>query len=320
METLKCRKIEKIKKMQNTQKNNIIIKSMRKITILCFLLLWGSVYAQDLIVTNSGDSLNCKITKVKNEEIHFTYKHLGKIMSMRLRLDEIKVSQFKYFEVPEVPVEKVLAMENYPRIRIALNGGYAYRIARIDPEIVYISKDLTDYMKKLKHGFNYGLDFSYYFNKYCGIGIGYNAFQSKNKIENYDLISPYYPLWGEINDNIRIDFVGAFLNSRLLHANNKNALLFGLGVGYIRYYDKGKANYQDVIIKGGSVGLRGNMGYDISINKNIAIGFQFSYIFGILTQVKVYNGDYFETAYMKENENLSRIDLSVGLRFNIWKL
>ena len=292
---------------------------------LVFLFGIGRLYAQDLIVTNNGDSLNCKITKIKNKEISFTYKHLGKITSTRLRLDEVKVCQFKYFEVPEVPVELILAKQIYPRIRIAAHGGYAYRTAEIEHyfDVMFnlecSSTDLTDYVKKLKHGFNYGFDVSYYFNRYCGIGIGYNAFQSKNKLENFEIvIDPDWPnSYGEMNDNIRVDFVGAFFNSRFLHAKDKNALWLGLGIGYINYCDKGRMLSTNLTVEGGNVGLCGNLGYDISISKNLAIGFQFSYIFGKPTigySYTLYQG----TVDVKEN--LSRIDLSAGLRFNIWKL
>jgi len=302
-------------------------KVKRICIVVCVLLFMFpfSFYAQDLIITNGGDSLNCKIIKVKNDEVSFAYKHLGKIMNTKLRLDEISVCQFKYFETPEVPVDEFLKKRVYPRIRIAVQGGYAYRTAELSSNLTdypfYIT-GLTDYMNKLKHGFNYGVDFSYYFNKYFGIGVGYNAFQAKNKmqVDIKDMPGGITIFYGEMSDNIRIDFVGAFFNSRILHAKNKNALLFGLGVGYIAYQDKGYALNYTGTIKGGNVGFCGNIGYDISITKNLAVGLQCSYIFGRLTQGKVkYSYPYpYETSITNENENLSRIDISAGLRVNIW--
>ena len=47
-----------------------------KNTILFLLTLCVNIaIAQDLIVTQEGDTINAKITKVKLEMIYFTFKH-----------------------------------------------------------------------------------------------------------------------------------------------------------------------------------------------------------------------------------------------------
>ena len=60
-------------------------------TLLC--LFAGYVaYGQDLIVTVSGDSLNCSITEVRNEAIFFRYDAAGSILSM----PKSQVASYKY--------------------------------------------------------------------------------------------------------------------------------------------------------------------------------------------------------------------------------
>ncbi len=49
---------------------------MKKIFIFALLaVIANSIVAQDLIITSEGDSINCKITKVKNDFVYFTFKH-----------------------------------------------------------------------------------------------------------------------------------------------------------------------------------------------------------------------------------------------------
>ena len=42
------------------------------LVLLIFLLTYYSSNAQDVIITNDGDSIDCKITRVTNEFVHFT--------------------------------------------------------------------------------------------------------------------------------------------------------------------------------------------------------------------------------------------------------
>jgi hypothetical protein len=59
--------------------------------ILC-LFAGYAAYGQDLIVTTSGDSLNCKITEVKTEAIFFRYDAGGNIVSLPMNM----VASHKY--------------------------------------------------------------------------------------------------------------------------------------------------------------------------------------------------------------------------------
>jgi len=60
-------------------------------TLLC-LFAGYAAYGQDLIVTVSGDSLNCSITEVRNDAIFFRYDAAGSILSM----PKNQVASYKY--------------------------------------------------------------------------------------------------------------------------------------------------------------------------------------------------------------------------------
>ena len=101
------------------------------LTLSLFLFVTKAVFSQDLIVTDEGDSINCKITKVKAENIYFTFKHKNEIRNTLLPMSKVKEHQFDFYKINEVPTGHVVREENYQHFRIALNGGYSYQTAKI---------------------------------------------------------------------------------------------------------------------------------------------------------------------------------------------
>lgn len=274
-----------------------------------------SIQAQDLIITNEGDSLNCKITKIKSDNIYFTFKHKDEIRSTLLPLGQVKYHQYNYYQASEVPSDKVVGNEIYPHFRAALNGGWSYRVAKLADNI---PSDFEQYMKDLKSGYHYGLDLSYYFSEQLGFGFKYYNYRSKNEINNVYVTLPNGSTqYGKMSDDISINFIGPFFSTRLLDSNKKNSFLINLGIGYMGYTDKAVL-ISDFIIKGSTVGLCWDIGYDIGLTENLALGFQLSYMIGTLTQYDLSDGVNTETVKLEKDnyESLSRIDLSIGLRFN----
>jgi len=81
------------------------MKSILGLILLIFIA--NSVYSQDLIVTNDGDSVNCKITKVETDNIYFTFKHNDEIRNTLLPISNVKIHQFNFYQTSAVSEEKV---------------------------------------------------------------------------------------------------------------------------------------------------------------------------------------------------------------------
>jgi hypothetical protein len=283
--------------------------------IISVMIFSISIQAQDLIVTNEGDSLNCKISKIKGDNMYFTFKYKDEIRSTLLPLVQVKFHQYNYYQISEVPADNVVGNEIYPHIRVAINGGWSYRVAKLADNI---PSDFKQYMKGLKSGYHYGLDLSYFFSEQLGFGLKYYNYKSKDEINNVYVTPPGGPTqYGKMSDNISINFIGPIFSTRLLNADKKNSFLFNLGIGYMGYKDKAVL-ISDYTLKGNTLGLCWDIGYDIGLSENFAIGFQFSYMIGTLTQYKFSDGVNTETIKLVNDnyESLSRIDLSIGLRFN----
>lgn len=283
-----------------------------------FFFIANSIYSQDLVVTSEGDSLNCKITKVKTDNIYFTFKHKDEIRSTLLPMSNVKYHQFDFFQTNEVPKEKVVGYENYPHFRIAVNGGYSYMPAKISDNT---PSDFKDYAKELKSGYHFGFDATYYLTEPLGFGFKYSVFKSKNSFGNiYAEDQEGNREYGKMSDDLTITFIGPTFSTRLLNSNKTNAFLFDLSIGYIGYTN----NYvliDDFEMTGSTVGFVFELGYDISLSKNVSLGFQFSSVSGDLMEFKLSDGVDTKTV-KRDNEgdqliSTSHIDFSVGLRINL---
>ena len=288
---------------------------MKKLLLfLVGLFLTLISFSQDLIVTGSGDSINCVITKVKKDYIYFTFSHNGDIRNTLLPVSDVPSFQKGYFETPEVPPEKIKNNINYQRIRIALNGGFGYQTAKIGDNV---PNDFRDYVKKLKSGITFGGDITYYFSETMGAGVKYSLFHSSNSLDNiYIENAEGERRYGAMSDDLNISYIGPSFSTRLLNHKKSNAMISSISLGYMAY-NNDKVMVDKYKMTGSTLGLSFDLGYDIKIADKISLGIQLSYTSGTLFNYKWDDGNTIETIELEAGsyEGLNRIDLSVGLRF-----
>jgi hypothetical protein len=290
---------------------------LRNLFVVLFVAIFiGSGRGQDLIVTTEGDSINCKITKAEPDYIYFTFKHKGEMRNTLLSVAQVKTYTYNYYSNSEVPSESSVTNFPYPRFRAAINGGWSYRTAKITSNI---PSDLKGYVEDLKSGYHYGIDLGYFFTEHVGLGLRYSTFRTKNEIDNVYVTYPNgSSRYGKMSDDISVNFIGPLLNTRLISKNKKNGLFLNFGLGYMGYKDESELVSENFTIKGSTLGLCWEVGYDIGLSDKISIGFQLSLMQGVLSEYEISNGQQTQTIELEkdEYENLSRIDISVGLRFN----
>jgi hypothetical protein len=288
---------------------------MRKLLILAVLIfVSNSIFSQDLIVTNEGDSINCKITKVKTDNIYFTFKHRDEIRSTLLPVSSIKTHQIDYFQTSEVPKDKVVGYENYQHFRIALNGGFSYQTAKVAESV---PSDFKDYISELKSGYHFGGDLTYYFTEPLGFGFKYYLFKSSNSLDNIYLEdTDGNRTYGKMSDDLTISFIGPTFSTRLLSHDKKNAFLMNLSLGYMGYTND-KVIIDEYKMTGSTMGFLFDIGYDVGLSENLSLGFQISFLIGTLFEYDWNDGSTTETIDLEEGEyeSLNRIDFSIGLRF-----
>ncbi|MGV8091371.1 MAG: outer membrane beta-barrel protein [Mangrovibacterium sp.] len=291
---------------------------MKRLYFVLFLsLLFIGGYAQDLLITNTNDSINCKITAEKSNLVYFNFMHQGEFRKTLLAKRNVKQIVYNYFDEAIVEPQEVKRAENFNRFRVSLNGGIGYRTARNPDDLPDF---LDNYADGLKWGGCFSADAGYFINESIGLGLKYNYFGSSNSMQNVTMDVNYdgYPETGAMSDNINISFVGPMVSSMVYSGNRKNAFFFNLALGYLHYLDKGELIGYDVKMKGSTVGFVGDIGYQIGLSDALSLAFTCSYTIGTLSKMKIELGDASYTVKPEDDkkENLGRIELTVGLVFH----
>lgn len=288
----------------------------KTITTILLTLFACILFAQDLIVTSKGDSINSKITKVKRDNIYFTFKHNDEVRSTLLPTSDVKNHQFNFFTESEVLEKDIVGFKDYQQFRIAFNAGYSYRTAPIADNI---PTEFREYTKSLKSGYNLGGNITYFNTEIFGFGATCNVFKSSNSIANASMDvgdGMGTVVTGTLQENISILFTGPTFTTRLLSHSKENAFFATYSLGLLRYTDK-ILLINDYKMFGNTVGYALDLGYDWKVSEDLALGVQLSLFRGYLASYQFTDGFSTQTVELQrgEYEGLGRIDLSVGLRF-----
>jgi hypothetical protein len=205
--------------------------------------------------------------------------------------------------------------DDYPKIRLALQGGWSYRTAGVSKDVQPI---LRDYLKGLKSGYNYGANATFFFSRAFGVGIEYNSFHCKNQLDGLIIIDTVTKKkrTGSLEDNITINFFGASITGREVFGRTDNFNAWGsFSLGYISYKDDG-VTIDPIYITGWTVGVGTSLGLDVALSKEISIGAQVSYLRGVLLSATYTYPAGTSTIDFEDGkgEDISRIDVSGGLR------
>jgi len=266
--------------------------------------------AQDLIVTDRGDSLNCKITKIKKDYIYFAFKFENEVKNTLLHVDQIKFFEIDFFAIPEFSYKKVKNIKDFQKVRLGFFGGPSYMLGKISDDV---PEDFIPYYKKLKSGYHLGGDIRFFTSEYFGLGLKYMNFKTQNKIEKIYATNTVtgVTMTGSLEDDITIQYFGPIVSAKFHNKNNNIFFLINMSMGYIGY-----KNYATLIdsytLTGNTIGEISEFIIDIKIDKNFAFGCGLSYMVGSMSSIKK-DG---EVIKLEDDEyiSVSRIDFSLGLR------
>jgi len=186
----------------------------------------------------------------------------------------------------------------YKPLRIAVSIGLGLRHQFLS-DLPYENED-----SEVAFRFPIEVDIDYYFNDYLGCGITMSKFNVEGNIAYNG---------GPQTHKTSTIFIGPVFASRFFNHSKKNVFNMNFSIGYLNYKDRYFSSFHNPgQMNLGTVGVLTAFGYDIGLNKNFAIGFQFSMLLGGIT--KKYGEYPFYNAYGRQS--LSRLNLTIGLRFN----
>lgn len=203
------------------------------------------------------------------------------------------------------------------KIRIAVQSGYSYRLAKVSDNV---PPEYKGYVKSLKSGYNIGLDAAFFITPEFGLGLKYSRFGSSGTFKDVRATSGDDVIFGKkFTDDISINFYAASYTSQWVIGNGRSSILGILGLGYLGYKDEGEIVGQIVKQTGGTFGASVDLGYDYALSNRISIGAGIGLVTGTLSKIKTERNGVSTTAEPNDEnkENLTRLDINAGIRFRI---
>lgn len=273
--------------------------------------------AQDLIVTNNGNSINSKITQTTNEHVYFTIKDENERRNTMLPINQIITQQKNDYSGSDSPKNQSIR-DLYPRFRFAADIGWQYRTAKTASNL---TTEWKNHINKMRSGFHYDAQIGFFFKKFMGFEAVFSQQRFGNTSDNITLTDTYggYIGSGTIRERILFNYYGANYLLRVFDAKKRNCWLFAVGFGYISIDDRIVFNNDyNFRMTGGTLGSNISIGYDIGLSEGLALGFKASLMGGTVRHFKqIVNGiTTNHTLPEGYGEGLGSIKLSVGLRFN----
>ncbi len=261
----------------------------------------------DLIVTEKGDSLNCKIINLLDNGIEYGFAANGNFMKAILPTKEIKSFKFGYFTKKLVP--------KYSKSRLSFDIGLGYRTASSPANI---SSSYKEHLNKLRSGLSVGADFTGFLSPSFGLGLRFNYYSSSQQSDRVSINNGSF-YTGAISEKIKIMYIAPSLSFRTIDVASQSSFLFSVGAGYMSYKDEFFL-LQESLISGKTTGLNLSIGFDSPVGqtKKNSLKFQISLLSGSLNEINVKSGNTNQNIKLEgdNREGLGRLDVTIGFSFS----
>lgn len=278
--------------------------------------------AQDRIITNQNDTINCKISKVTSSNIFFTIR-TGNV-STGGKVERNNVLSY-YSENGTDDVNTGFITPAASRWRLGLSGGLNYITASSsEAETALIQQGVTkqdakSYYNDLKLGLSGGADLHYMITKMYGIGMIYKFYSTNSKIESFfDPQDGVNLIFGQMNEKIYVHYAGlSFYSEQFMRSNPRWKFSACYSAGMAFYRDEAIVVNTPFLLTGKAFATNLDLGLEYFVFPRISAGINVSYFLSSLKKVTLNDGNSTTVQELeKENyENISRLDLSVGIRF-----
>lgn len=292
------------------------------LAVIFFLGFIPAVFSQDKIITINNDTIDCKINKVSRSTIYFDLNTLGVKSSGEMRLN--KVSGYFVAKKISPEVQKKTDSGSGNRFRFGISGGAGYLLGSTqNAEDQMVSQGFTfdqaeSYYNDMKLGISANADLYLLIPPNYGAGIKYKFFFNSSSIEGFidpqDGVHLYYTTYRE---KIYVNFAGAsFFYQQTIGSQRSLVLSSILSLGLTTYRDEAEYLHGFYLLTGKNAGFDLGIGLEYFLTSRISLGADLSVFYSSIRKIKITDGTSTSTIELdKENyENLSRIDLSAGVR------
>ena len=198
------------------------------------------------------------------------------------------------------------------KIKLGVSGGFSFLTGAIASDLDPL---LKDHIRNLKTGFHVGADIDFFITRHLALGAKYALFGTRDEINNVLFQdNSGHTFSGKLDERIFVHYVGPNIFLKVGKATGKVFFTLDGSLGCLIYRNSGVYGTSDYTMKGETFGVAVMPGIDIKITQQLAINLSAGLTFGIMNRATMtVNG---QTETQNElKENLSRIDLSIGLRW-----
>lgn len=299
---------------------------MKHLLVFCLLICACAAKAQDLVVTQDGDSLNGKIIRSTQQSLYFDYKEDGVVKNVVFPVSEIKTVKYNYYAGSTGSVytveksgngrKKFIYDSNARKFKIGVDYNFAKLIYKSDPNQNEVARD---YEKKFKTGSAFTANVMFTISESSSIGLYLSRFKTSEELNNVLIGFPDgSTARGKVSDDVRQTFVGATYASSFRYSK-KCHLYLHAGIGYLDYLNE-FTYIADFTLEGGTVALLLDLELELFAGEGFAYYFHCSVMRGSLKEVDLTDPSNRTQVIKFDKENRLPVStLNLGIGINIFK-
>lgn len=324
-----------------------------KSSLLVLVLLLSNLFvkAQDQIITQSNDTIECKIISLSGQKIHYEQKTAkAKIVGKSIATSNV----LEYTRTDNTPIKQLVTpiqkreKPKFPLI-ISAQTGLSHSLTDYGNfKDIFLSQgtpasNVDNYIKKLKNGYFVGVNSHYMLTKNIGIGADYTLsyfWASDDFLVQgfYGMNIPTYaPL--ELEEKLIFNYIGpSFLFKQAIgnqhHLNISGTISPGLlflreeirSNSYQTFwdnntlYDGGALHYfnnSNSLSTGNTFAIKGSLAFDFCVTTRLSAGFAANYTWAKLHKLSVKSAEYDnKNQELPKALDISRIDYGFLFRYN----
>lgn len=222
----------------------------------------------------------------------------------------------------DLPLKNNLQEKASSKLRLSVSGGAGFLMAsskNAEQSMVsagFTTQQAKSYYRDLKSGYGGSADLMYLTNNKYGFGLKYKYFNTSSGCEGFfDPQDGITMLYGTFRENIHVNF---FAISALLWkfaGNDRLAINASYSLGLVTYRNEAKYVNNFLLLEGNNAGIDLGLETEYKVHKNISVIVDASAFYSSLRKMKISDGTSSATLKLgkDEHENLSRIDISLGI-------
>ncbi len=295
--------------------------------VVLFISLSVKGHSQDKIITITNDTIDCKITRITRNTIFFDL-----ITNSVKTSGSLPVSKVLNYTISATGVtadkQKSLSSNQFERFRLGINGGAGYMLASPEKAEEAMTSQGIDaskaksYYRNLKTGWLANADLTFMITPDMGTGFKYKFFYTSGNVEDYfDLQDGVHLIYTNYGERIFVNYYGPMAYyQRYLNAAETYRITTTFSFGLTTYRNEAEYLNEYLLLTGRNLGTDYSINLEYFITDNLSLGAELSAFYSILRKVKITDGTTTQTLDLdKESyENLSRLELSIGIRFYFW--